>query len=48
MKNELISSNNLNSESLADQIGASAVKIDGLSRLIKQKDSEIAALTKKL
>ena len=48
MKTEVISSNNLNSESIANQISASGNKIDNLSLLIKQKDSDIAALTKNL
>ena len=48
MKSEVISSNNLNSESIANQISASGNKIDNLSRIIKQKDSDISALTKNL
>ena len=48
MKSEVISSNNLNSESIANQIGASANQIDTFLRLINQKDGEIATLTKNL
>ena len=38
MKNEVISSNNLNAETIASQISASANKIDNLTALIKKKD----------
>ena len=48
MKNEVISSNNLNAESIANQISAFALKIDTQTSLIKKKDGEIAALTKNL
>jgi len=48
MKNEVISSNNLNAETIAIQISASANKIDNLSTLIKKKDADIAALNKNL
>ena len=48
MKNEVISSNNLNAETIASQISASANKIDNLTTLIKKKDGDIAALTKNL
>ena len=48
MKNEVISSNNLNAESIANQISAFALKIDTQTSLIKKKDSEIAGLTKNL
>jgi peptidoglycan hydrolase CwlO-like protein len=48
MKNEVISSNNLNAESIASQISASANKIDTLTSLIKKKDGDIASLTKNL
>jgi peptidoglycan hydrolase CwlO-like protein len=48
MKNEVISSNNLNAETIASQISASANKIDNLTALIKKKDSDIAALNKDL
>jgi hypothetical protein len=45
MKNEVISANNLNSESKDSQMSAS---IDNLARLIMAKDGDIAALTKSL
>jgi chromosome segregation ATPase len=48
MKNEVISSNNLNAETIASQISASANKIDNLTALIKKKDGDIAALNKDL
>ena len=48
MKNEVISSNKLNAETIASQISASANKIDNLSTLIKKKDADIAALNKNL
>ena len=48
MKTEVISSNNLNAESIASQISAFANKIDILTSLIKKKDGDIAALTKNL
>ena len=48
MKTEVISSNNLNAESIASQISASANKIDILTSLIKKKDVDIAALTRNL
>ena len=48
MKNEVISSSNLNAETIASQISASANKIDNLTTLIKKKDGDIAALTKNL
>ena len=48
MKSEVISSNNLNAESIASQISAFANKIDILTSLIKKKDGDIAALTKNL
>ena len=48
MKTEVISSNNLNAESIASQISASANKIDILTSLIKKKDGDIAALAKNL
>jgi len=48
MKSEVISSNNLNTETIANQMGASANQIDTFLRLIIQKDGEISALTKNL
>ena len=48
MKNEVISSNNMNAETIASQISASVNKIDNLTTLIKKKDGDIAALTKNL
>ena len=46
MESRVISSNNLNAETIASQISASANKIDNLTTLIKKKDGDIAALTK--
>ena len=48
IKTDVISSNNLNAESVAIKISASASKIDTLTSLIKKKDGDIAALTKNL
>jgi hypothetical protein len=48
MESRVISSNNLNAESIANQISAFALKIDTQTSLIKKKDGEIAALTKNL
>jgi hypothetical protein len=45
MKNEVMSSNKSYSESKDSEMSAS---IDNLDRLIKAKDSEIAALTRRL
>jgi peptidoglycan hydrolase CwlO-like protein len=48
MESRVISSNNMNAETIASQISASANKIDNLTTLIKKKDGDIAALTKNL
>jgi peptidoglycan hydrolase CwlO-like protein len=48
MESRVISSNNMNAETIASQISASANKIDNLATLIKKKDGDIAALTKNL
>ena len=48
MESRVISSNNVNSENIASQISAYAHKNDTLTSLIKQKDENIAALSKNL
>lgn len=48
MESRVISSNNLNSENISNQISTSSQAINNLSTLIKKKDGEIAALTKDL
>ena len=46
MKSEVISANNLNVESIANQISDSARTINTLTSMMKKKDGDIAALTK--
>ena len=48
MESRVISSNNLNSENISNQISTSSQAINNLTSLIKKKDGEIAALTKDL
>ena len=48
MESRVISSNNMNAETIASQISASANKIDNLTTLIKKKDADIASLTKNI
>ena len=48
MRTDTISRNDLNSENLYNKIRASVKWFESQTRLVKQKDGEIAALNKKL